>query len=566
MTNKNVTHHQSTDKLHKSFADMIQKLKRKAMANRIDDNKVLKSDHEKIVIKVNAQEFSDLLEEVCKISVFTSKEGNLLYIEDPDEKIMRNDKLFMNEILSAFMKKETVTMLIDDIDVMSRKVTSILKNRRSLPRLNPLPSKYVVSKDNMIIDLEKREFVDFEELRRQYDIVGKTDIRLKDKHLFASLNPTRQFYREIISRVMQDWSKNQKDVEYLLWQMIFAVLQNDNHKKFFILVGPGGNGKSTFMKLLNLIAGDEQTQFVNIHQFGDHNSINSIDMRTRLVIGDDAATNHKISDVALSNMKSFVTRNPFTVNVKYETNRILLSNALFVQGTNTDINFFENNPALRGRAAVIQWTDTDYRLNKPADITFDLDDMMSRNEFISEWALMCIEKVEWFDKFSIPTVVENHTNEMIESNDSVKQFLEETLPLIDRLKRIPLKVLYDRYVKWSKLNNPSSGVMKSNSLVKELRHKQKEFGFKFIDKRKTFATHKYSSVLLSLFDFDTELLSLKQSYIEFDKDEFTQDEIHKFLNQHHPVANPTDDEIQLIKILKLVENNTFMQSLYANMF
>lgn len=551
------------DNLHDSFINMIQAIKSHLLkyAMSTGDKTINHENDQTVSIKVSSQQIAEAIKQTCKLAIVVSKEGYALYIEDPDQKIMRNDKSFIFEILSELAAIERFTIKIDDLDNIARKVISILKHRRTIPHLNPVPSQYLITKDDVVIDLKNKKICDFNDIRKSYDITSKCNISLKNRELFK-FDEKKALHREIINRVMSDWSNNDDTIKLLLWQIIFSVLQNDNHKKCFVLTGPGGNGKSTYMSLLAKLAGQEQTLYINIHQFGDSNSINTIDMRTRVIIGDDAATNHKISDTSLSNLKSFVTHNPFSVNVKYESNRIILSKAVFVQGTNTDINFYENNPAIQARLVVIPWTTVDYR--KSSDLTFNLDELLTDHDFISEWAMMCIENIEWFDQFEIPEIVEKRTNEMIESNDTIKQFLDETLSSINAYGMIPTQVLYQAYVRWSKFVNSSSGVMKINSFTKALIDKQKQYKFELCQTRRRFTKHNYKYAICRQLDVDDKLMSNKQTYLLLQSNELSYDEIEKFRYSEHPkfINELTERQIQIINYLKFDLSNTFIASIY----
>lgn len=563
---------------YKSYADMINKLRQRVMSKKPE--KIITNKNQKLVFKPTISDLSDVIIDCCDIALMRStKQEPILFIENPDNHMMIQQRSFFESIITDISsrrivkdneyKEVTVQIEISDIALTTEKVVKKIKNDSTVRDFVPLPANYVITKNDLVIKLDDNKVFDLKDIRLQFDVTNKSyfNIHSPKMKLSDTLLHQRSLYNEIINRVMKDWSDNDKEVEYLLWQIIYAVLQGNNHNKFIVLKGPGGNGKSTYMELLSIVASKEFTIYANIHQFGDPNAINKLDFSTKLIIGDDAATNHKISDLALSNLKSIITGNPISLAVKYKDNVIIQTNALFVQGTNTDLNFYENNAALKSRLILIPWTSTDFRSQK-RELTFDLDTLMKKQLFIDTWINMCLEKVEYFNEFSIPEKVKNATNEMVESNDTIKQFLDEEYYKINYIRYIPLKVLFQRFEEWRKVNNPNGGSMKFSNFVRQVDAKSNEYDFiTHISDRKRFKSEKSSlSVAELLMINDISSLDLdKQPYVE-NKEFIKIDDIDKMINQvKHPIAEDdlTSRDIQTIRLAIDVKQQTFLKSIYA---
>lgn len=314
------------------------------------------------------------------------------------------------------------------------------------------------------------------------------------------------------------------------------------------------------MELLASLASEKNTVRANIHQFSDPNAINKINMQTRIIIGDDAATNHKLSSTAASNMKSLTTGQPLNLPMKYKENVIVRTRAPFIQGTNTDINFFENNKALSSRLVVIEWTPTNYR-DKKREITFNLDNLITKQDFIDDFFMMCLEKVKYFDEFTIPQSVKDASAEMLENNDTIFQFMEDILHLINYHSVVPLKLLYGKYIEWTKLNNPKGGIMKYPSFRKALFDRQHEFNFKMSEKRSTVKTYEFIMSLLCGLDVDSQLIQDRQKWISFE-DAITNEELSKFKNQAHPVKDLDDRQEQIVRMLINDKQENWLRAIY----
>lgn len=578
-TTEKVDHHKllfesKSKKTYQSHKQMILEIKRRIRDKLMNNEKInIQFLHEEKRIKLNSYDISDFLFDTCDIAKLTDDNNlnSLIFIENPDTNIMISDTNYLEIILADLCRfidvdiKRKLTVEprldIDDISKMSTKVLNHLKNRSDIRKLCEIPTRYLVTKNDLVIDLITKEIKSVKDSRLEFDIINKSNVNFID---FSSLSKKEieklTLNQTIIERIMKDWSNEDKEVEYLLWQIIYSVLQNDNHGKFFIIKGPGGNGKSTFMELLASIAGEKNTVRANIHQFGDPNAINKISMQTRVIIGDDAATNHKLSSSALSNMKSLTTGQRLSLPMKYKENVIVQTRAPFIQGTNTDISFFENNKALSSRLIAINWSPTDFRSNK-STIDFNLDELIFKQDFIDVLFMMCIDYVAYFNEFIIPVSVKATSAEMLDSNDNVKQYLEENIDRFNCLPKIPTKLLYHDFIDWLKLNNPSSSPMKVNTFTKLIKEKADEFNFSIGSDRSTFRSVKFKNTLKNIFNTDDKLFKLSQSSISFNNP-ISEKEVEEFVNQSHPLEKINHRQMQILNIAINDYKHTFLQSLY----
>lgn len=551
-----------TTRYFKSYKHMIKSLKKEltklsiSQSANFDTNTSTK-------IKLNTDDIYHVICEHCDVAVkrFGSFD-DIVFIENPDTKLMTSNTKFFEKIITDICKtssNDIYSFKIDDISKFTKLVVLRLSRDSSIRDFVDSSKSLFIMKNNVVIDIKSRQAMSIDDVRLHYDITSKSNVNF----IFEQTNESL-INQQIITRVMKDWSSHDEEVEYLLWQIIFAVAQGQNHNKFIVIKGPGGNGKSTFMQLLSKIAGESGTKYVNIHQFGDPNSINDLDMKTRVMIGDDAATNHKISDVALSNLKSIVTGDPISLPMKYSHNVVVQTNALFIQGTNTDLSFYENNPATKSRMIKIDWSTIDFRSEKPLDITFNLDELMNKQSFIDEWMRMTLQKVEYFEDFSIPESVKRSTEEMIEENDTIKQFLDDIFYKIDGFKEIPIKTLFLLYEKWKKVTNPNSGSMKLQTFTKQLKSKESEYGFVMSDasNRKSFNDKKYMIALSNALELNVDQLDCgRQAFLSINNS-ITDKELEDFANQQHPISDISDRQQQMIHLLIHVKHRTDLISLY----
>lgn len=560
-------HFESYEEMIYVIRDLIKKRKLKDLIN--------SDSNSSASIRVSSSNLTQAIVDSCDIAVQRSQNMiDQLYIYNPKSKLMTSNRAFFEQIASDlsshinFDGTEIISQLvIDDIDKIVSQSTKKLSRLSIVRDFIPITNNYLVMKNDQVLKLDTNELIDIKDIQKDFDIFSKSSIQLVDKKALSSEDQTSvMLYENIINRIMNDWSNGDPEVEHLLWEIIYSVIQNDNHNKFIVLKGPGGNGKSSYMKLLSKISSESLTQYANIHQFGDPNAINRLDMSTRLIVGDDAATNHKISDVALSNLKSIVTGDPISLPVKYGENIVVRTNALFIQSTNSDLSFFENNPAVKSRALVIHWTTTDYRSERPADITFNLEALLENSLFIDTWATMCLNKISSLDEFTIPQVVKDSTNEMIESNDTIKQFLDDIYSQVDTFEYLPIKLMYDAYSKWIKENNPKGGVMKLQTFTKLIEQHSKSFGFKLShnEDRKKFKVYGSITSLLRILNVQDSNLD-RQRYLKPSKS-LTKSQLEKFDYSKLSLSEDelTDRDIQILTRLAFDHQNSEVISRFGS--
>lgn len=552
----------------KSYNDMIKSIRKqiKLISTKKSLDVIPDYDPSKS-IKATVSLLSESILSTCDVAILTSGlYDSTLFIQNPTTGLMTSSLEFIKKILVDLSSNQIndAKLEINDISKTANQVLEKMKFDSSVRQLNELPKQYIIGKNDIVFDIKNQTLLMFDEIKYKYDILNKNNSSILIDHLLSNEDKQKiLIYENIIQRVMKDWSEHDETTETLLWEIIFSVLQNDNHEKYIVIKGPGGNGKSTFMHLLSIFAGHESTQYINIHQFGDPNAINTISMNTKVVIGDDAATNHKISDHALSNLKSIISGQPISVPVKYAENRLIKTNAVFIQGTNTDLNFYENNPAVKSRLVVVPWTNTNFRDEKPSDITFDLSSLLDDDLFISTWLSLTLDKIKPFDKYTIPSNVEELTTSMLESNDILSQFLDDIIPEINLYPIIPLNPLYDNFTRFSKMMNPSSGLMKFQTFTKSIKEKIKQYGFSVSDDRRRFLKFDYKTSLCSILQSNDDQFCHKQMYL-INQSSVTNQQLEQFMELHHPIEELTDRDRQLLMMLIHDKNHVSLLSIYGN--
>lgn len=141
--------------------------------------------------------------------------------------------------------------------------------------------------------------------------------------------------------------------------------------------------------------------------------------------------NARLSDDAITSYKTLVDGNALSVEVKYEPNRIIKTNAVWMQMMNEAPKISESGDAITDRTIFIHLTGTNHRRDTDdvaKEMSYRLRKYLGRidgnvdNEFISELASEILRTVPYFEEFTIPKNVAKDTSNMIYDNDWAYQF------------------------------------------------------------------------------------------------------------------------------------------------
>ena len=382
-------------------------------------------------------------------------------------------KKICNSIFTKSRNKISFNALIRDVND--------LIDTSNYPRFANLPPNYIVKFNNCIYDLKNKCLHNgLDANGKEYDFINIVEYDLK------TIDNVNQTYLGYVKKVFNLWSGNKEDNELLLRQICLASIEGNGRGRYIILKSDGGDGKSTFQYILETLAGVNNTQRTNLHDFDDDNEMNKISKSTKLILGDDLQNRHKVSNKAMTRLKSLVTNEKISVSEKFMPNKMVYTNAVMIQNTNTDPNFYENTPALKDRLLIYNWKNYNFRDNPITE--FNLDELLGKNEEIESdqtkqfnEAILAyvIWNTNYFNKFSMTEEIKQDTNNMLSSNDTINLFIKE-LKENDILNNaiLPSKIIYDHYKQWLLENNPGSKPMKSMEFGQRFSKEIKKYNFK----------------------------------------------------------------------------------------
>lgn len=328
------------------------------------------------------------------------------------------------------------------------------------------------------------------ENEHHYEFINKLNYRILDP------SQVNQGHYEINKRIFNDWCDKDLDKVLYLKQVALATLDGNGRNKYHIIVADGGNGKSTYLYMLEKLATGYFVS-LNMNEIIDDNKLVPVNGSTKLLVGHELSTKAKISGEAISRLKMIVTGDEFAINVKYEQARNVFTKGVKIQATNTLPKVFENTPAITDRLNIFEWTNVNYRkLNQNLKLDLLLDDP----NFIEALIAWIFTDTETFDKFIEIESIKKASKDLVMDSDQVYQYLTWLKEQEILIGTLLTSINYQQYLYWNKTENGNIKPLKKHELTKRMKKLAPEFGLIYIDDNTRLSA-------ISKLDYNVELLN-----------------------------------------------------------
>ena len=424
-------------------------------------------------------------------------------------------------------------------------------NKFDAKKFAPHPSNYILAYNGI-----------FDNKTKQFHVVGsKKYLELTEKYTFLN-NPTFNYNaspvdktkRDLYGTFMNDLSGGNPEIRLLLEQGLYSIIEGNGRHKYFMISGDPGIGKSTLGRIMEALANEENVKILNIDKLGRDNAINTISPQTRLIIGDDLKNNAYLNDDAITNYKTLVDGRAISVEVKYEPNRVIKTNATWVQMMNEPPKIYEIGKAITDRTIFIHLTGTNHRNETDEaarEMARRLDEYLDKEnkgiinqDFIDAIASYLLDTIEPFKEFTIPKEVKQDTENMVSESNWMHQFInyatEVGLFEFNELRQSTIISCVEIFIKE---HNSGMRMPSSRKIIKAWKDLAESVGFSEIDMR---------SRKLNLLDFNPYCVS-KCMFDGF-----------KDSNKPSPVfinMNPTINQVKINRVKKALKNNSLNSEL-----
>ena len=366
------------------------------------------------------------------------------YVEDgPDEGIYSmSEKFFTSKIrkledaLSAYERREAL---------------SILQN--TALRVDVSRDPDLVAVGNGICGYMDNSFRPFDP---SYVFTSKIEFDFPDveevEHPVMYLSNGKRFYIEDAIRQIAD---DDPEIEQVIWEMIAAAVRSNRMWKMsYFLIGPGGNGKSTILKLIRNLVGAARVAELQLRDFSHEFMISKL-INASLVIGDENTTDLYLDDSA--NFKKSVTGEPLLLNRKNRDPINYQYRGLILQSFNKMPRTRDKTAGLYRRIIMVPFNRS-FKDSKFPEIN---DEFVDDPELLRYILHKIMRKMPKFQKLTKPAAGQALMEKFKMSNDPVRLFWDT---FKDRFQwdMLPWKYIYALYKQWMYEENP-----KGKTLSKE---------------------------------------------------------------------------------------------------
>lgn len=211
--------------------------------------------------------------------------------------------------------------------------------------------------------------------------------------------------------------------------------------KVFFIVGDGGSGKGTLLKLISMLLGAENVSNVSIHEFEDGR-------RTTIMIGKLANLGDDIEDQPINapvmkTLKNMATADTVNIRKLYKESESTIISATGVYTSNHILRSFEKGESFKRR---VVWLPLTKKLqNKSSQFHKDLRSKEAL-DYLTALAIESLNKLYETELFSESETIHEFNKGYHEANNTAVAYLKE-LNYYDILG-FTLKEIYQDYMRW----------------------------------------------------------------------------------------------------------------------
>ena len=404
---------------------------------------------------------SIIINKVAVTFIESSSSSHALAVYDYDKKIYTfNTMTVLNDYIVAIMG-------VSSQSIINSVVTTLTGLREQGAVYNPLPQHKIAVGNGIFNCLTSQ----LEPFTPYYTVLTKIATNYIE-------NPIRPKFVDgfTLEGMIASLANNDPDRIKLISQICKAILTEHSLKPgLFIILGSGGDGKSTFFTMLANIIGDENVAYVN---FGEIESPDKMaeTINKKLVLGLDNDVKVYLRKTAL--LKSIASHETITFSRKYMNAISVPFTGTFVQLCNEMPRMAESGSSMKRRLVSFKAENSHYERGTEND---NVDTVYIKDRKFKEYALWYFlneETTPYYRDFN--DVDRELINESLDAEDILSQFLSEMYQigiLVDTNEYIPSSHLYAAYQDWMEINNPGSKMLSARGFTLQVTAKLKDYGY-----------------------------------------------------------------------------------------
>jgi len=244
------------------------------------------------------------------------------------------------------------------------------------------------------------------------------------------------------SDAVAEWAGHDKEVEFLLWQVLRASLQIKNREQFVLLIddGIGRTGKGTFQQFIQSLVGIKNIATLTMAEFGKAHQLEGIE-EAQVIIGDDNDEKSFLAEPKF--LKSIATGDPVTINPKGTKKYTFQGTPLIIQSSNGYLKTSDITSAFKRRMLFVPFMT---KFDRKKGNTKVKSEYAYDPEILS-WILYQSVQMEDFTLFTQPGVTKELLHEFELQNDPVADFFYSIFDELDS-GRVKKRFVYELFIKW----------------------------------------------------------------------------------------------------------------------
>lgn len=295
----------------------------------------------------------------------------------------------------------------------------------------------------------------------------------------VSLEKIDQNMLNVVKKIFNDWSQGDQTKLEFLKSLVLAAVMSEGFKKYVIIHGPEGSGKSTFLNMIKGVVGSGKYALFDIHELEGEVRLSTLSNELNVVLGDELEDKKSSSAKVVSRFKRFVSGSEILVSRNLGSSIYIRMDGLKIQAASKLPQFTETDHMLLDYIIDYQWTDTNYHLSTLENKALrkftkhSLDDLIGNEGLDTEdHDLNCARKefyttlMSWImHTTQVPTMqIFNNFHvtfgkETKDKNELPYDVLNEVFIMLDNsgvfeYRQISVNAIYSKYVKYLKSAYP----------------------------------------------------------------------------------------------------------------
>jgi P4 family phage/plasmid primase-like protien len=409
-------------------------------------------------------EVAEMIIEKTSVMIVPTVSGHTVAFWDYDE------KKYTFDVFKMLNDYVTILLGSSSQSILNNLTLTLIGMRRNAVIYNELPP-YLVPVGNGIYNCLTKEL---EKPSAYYAVLTKISTNYEP-------NAKAPVYEDgfNIKDMITSLANGRPEREMLLKQIVKSILLGHSLKPgLFVVLGRGGDGKSTFFTMIANMIGQENVAYVNFSQLEDADKMAET-VNKKFVLGIDNDPKLYIKKTAI--LKTIASHEMITLSRKYLSAISVPFTATMVQLCNEFPRIAETGSSIKRRIVPFKAENSYYERGTEND---NVDNIYCKDKSFLEYALKFFLEESTNPYYSDYNDIDRSiTLDALSAEDTIGQFISELEMngiLDGSFESLPATHLYAAYLDWAESSNVSA--LSSKNFSMQIAIKLDDYGYEFDDR------------------------------------------------------------------------------------